>query len=115
MQHVSAGTLDQADVNFADDAACCVVMASQGYPQAYEKGFEITVGEEANDVYIAGAKLSEDGKLLTNGGRVLGVTERGADIKEAIAKAYASVEKVHFDNAFYRKDIGQKALAALNK
>ena len=67
------------------------------------------------DVYVAGAKLSEDGKLLTNGGRVLGVTERGKDIKEAIEKAYKSVEKVSFDNAYYRKDIGQKALAALER
>jgi len=115
MQHVSAGTLDQADVNFADDAACCVVMASKGYPTAYEKGFEITIAEDVEDVYIAGAKLSDEGKLLTNGGRVLGVTEIGADIKEAIEKAYKSVEKVHFDNAFYRKDIGQKALAALTE
>ena len=115
MEHVAAGTLDQAEVNFAGDAACCVVMASEGYPVKYEKGFEITVAEDVEDVYIAGAKLSEDGRLLTNGGRVLGVTERGADIAEAIKKAYASVEKVHFDNAFYRKDIGQKALAALEE
>lgn len=112
MLHVSEGTLDQADVNFSDDAACCVVMASKGYPKSYEKGFEITVDEGVDNVYIAGAKLSEDGKLLTNGGRVLGVTERGADISEAIKKAYDSVEKVHFDNAYYRKDIGKKALAA---
>lgn len=112
MLHVSEGTLDQADVNFSDDAACCVVMASEGYPKSYEKGFEITVDEGVDNVYVAGAKLSEDGKLLTNGGRVLGVTERGADISEAIKKAYDSVEKVHFDNAYYRKDIGKKALAA---
>lgn len=112
MLHVSEGTLDQADINFSDDAACCVVMASEGYPKSYEKGFEITVDEGVDNVYIAGAKLSEDGKLLTNGGRVLGVTERGADISEAIKKAYDSVEKVHFDNAYYRKDIGKKALAA---
>lgn len=115
MEHVANGTLDQAEVNFADDAACCVVMASQGYPVSYEKGFEITIEDGPEDVYVAGAKLSEDGRLLTNGGRVLGVTERGADIKEAIAKSYQSVEKVHFDNAFYRKDIGQKALAAEEK
>ena len=101
-------------MNFADDAACCVVMASEGYPVSYEKGFEITM-DGAENVYVAGAKISEDGKLLTNGGRVLGVTERGKDIREAIEKAYQSVEKVHFANAFYRKDIGQKALAALEK
>ncbi|WP_419026194.1 phosphoribosylamine--glycine ligase [Emergencia sp.] len=115
MIHVADGTLDEADVNFADDAACCVVMASEGYPKSYEKGYEIKIADDVEDVYVAGAKLSEDGKLLTNGGRVLGVTERGGDIKEAIEKAYKSVEKVSFNNAYYRKDIGQKALAALEK
>lgn len=114
MEHVANGTLAEAEVNFADDAACCVVMASEGYPVRYEKGFEITM-DGAENVYVAGAKISEDGKLLTNGGRVLGVTERGKDIREAIEKAYQSVEKVHFANAFYRKDIGQKALAALEE
>ena len=113
MLHVANGTLDQAEVNFADDAACCVVMASDGYPKSYEKGFEISIPEDVNNVYIAGAKLSEDGKLLTNGGRVLGVTERGADISEAISKAYESVDRIHFDNKYFRKDIGQKALKAL--
>lgn len=115
MVHVSEGTLDEADVNFADDAACCVVMASSGYPKSYEKGYEIKIADDVTDVYVAGAKLSEDGRLLTNGGRVLGVTERGQNIKEAIEKAYRSVEKVSFENAYYRNDIGQKALAALEK
>lgn len=114
MEHVAAGTLAEAEVNFADDAACCVVMASEGYPVSYEKGFEIKI-DDVEDVYIAGAKLSEDGRLLTNGGRVLGVTERGADIAEAIEKAYSSVKRVTFANAFYRNDIGAKALAALNE
>ena len=113
--HVSEGTLDRAEVNFSDDAACCVVMASSGYPVKYEKGFAIEIPEDVEDVYIAGAKLSEDGRLLTNGGRVLGVTERGKDIREAIEKAYRSVERISFDNAFYRKDIGKRALAALEK
>ena len=115
MEHVAAGTLADAEVHFAKDAACCVVMASQGYPVSYEKGYEITMEEGPKDVYIAGAKRSEDGKLLTNGGRVLGVTERGADLREAIENAYRSVEKIHFGNAFYRKDIGQRALAALEQ
>lgn len=115
MVHVAEGTLEEANVNFADDAACCVVMASCGYPKSYEKGYEIKIADDVEDVYVAGAKLSEDGRLLTNGGRVLGVTERGKDIKEAIEKAYKSVEKVSFDNAYYRKDIGQKALAALER
>ncbi len=115
MEHVANGTLADAEVNFSDDAACCVVMASEGYPQSYEKGYEITIPEDVDTVYVAGAKLSEDGKLLTNGGRVLGVTERGATLEEAIEKAYKSVEKVSFDNAFYRKDIGQRALKAKEK
>ena len=67
MEHVANGTLADAEVNFADDAACCVVMASEGYPQSYEKGYEITIPEDVDTVYVAGAKLSEDGKLLTNG------------------------------------------------
>ncbi len=115
MVHVAEGTLEEADVRFSGDAACCVVMASSGYPKSYEKGYEIKIASDVEDVYVAGAKLSEDGRLLTNGGRVLGVTERGKDIKEAIEKAYKSVEKVSFDNAYYRKDIGQKALAALER
>lgn len=115
MEHVANGTLADAEVNFSDDAACCVVMASEGYPKSYEKGYEITIPEDVDTVYVAGAKLSEDGKLLTNGGRVLGVTERGATLEEAIEKAYKSVEKVSFDNAYYRKDIGQKALKAKEK
>lgn len=115
MLHVSEGTLADADIQFANDSACCVVMASEGYPVAYEKGYEITIPDEISDVYVAGAKLSDDKRLLTNGGRVLGVTERGKDIREAIAKAYKSVEKIHFSNAFYRNDIGQKALAALGE
>ena len=110
MQHVSAGTLDQADVNFADDAACCVVMASEGYPQKYQTGFEITMPADKN-IYIAGAKLDGD-KLLTGGGRVLGVTETAATLADAVAAAYETVKTVNFENAYYRKDIGKRALAA---
>ena len=87
MVHVAEGTLEEADVRFSGDAACCVVMASSGYPKSYEKGYEIKIASDVEDVYVAGAKLSEDGRLLTNGGRVLGVTERGKDIKEAIEKS----------------------------
>lgn len=115
MLHVSKGTLEEADVNFAEDAACCVVMASEGYPKSYKKGFEITIPDDISDVYVAGAKLSQEGELLTDGGRVLGVTERGNTISDAIEKAYKSVEKVTFDNAYYRKDIGQKALKAVEE
>ena len=87
-------------------------MASAGYPEAYEKGFAITVDEGLDgEVYIAGAKREGD-KLLTSGGRVLGVVATADTLSAAIEKAYAQVEKVHFDNAFYRKDIGQRALQA---
>lgn len=113
MQHVADGTLADAEVRFADDAACCVVMATKGYPGSYGKGFPIEIPSDVANVYVAGAKLSDDGKLLSDGGRVLGVTERGADIKEAIDKAYRSVEKIKFDDGFYRHDIGHRALEAV--
>ncbi len=110
MQHTANGTLKDAEVKFADKSACCVVMASDGYPQKYESGFEITMPQDKN-IYVAGAKL-DDGKLLTAGGRVLGVTETGDTLEDAIAAAYETVKTVSFGNAYYRKDIGQKALAA---
>ena len=109
MLKIYEGRLDEAEVKFQDKHACCVVMASKGYPLQYEKGFEITMPDDKN-IYVAGAKLSEDGKLLTNGGRVLGVTETGDSLKEAINRAYETVKSVHFENAYYRKDIGQRAL-----
>ena len=111
MIKIYEGRLNEAEVKFADKHACCVVMASKGYPLQYEKGFEITMPEDKN-IYVAGAKLTEDGKLVTNGGRVLGVTETGDTLKEAIDKAYETVKSVHFDNAYYRKDIGKRALEA---
>ncbi len=111
MIKIYEGRLDEAEVKFADKHACCVVMASKGYPLQYEKGFEITMPEDKN-IYVAGAKLTEDGKLVTNGGRVLGVTETGDTLKEAIDRAYETVKSVHFDNAYYRKDIGKRALEA---
>ena len=111
MMKIYEGRLNEAEVKFADKHACCVVMASKGYPLQYEKGFEITMPEDKN-IYVAGAKLTEDGKLVTNGGRVLGVTETGDTLKEAIDKAYETVKSVHFDNAYYRKDIGKRALEA---
>ena len=88
-------------------------MASKGYPTAYEKGYPITIPAEITDyVYVAGAKR-EDGELKTNGGRVLGVTATETDLKTAIATAYARVEAIHFENAFYRHDIGVRAMKAL--
>ena len=104
--------LGEIDVEFKNENACCVIMASDGYPAKYEKGYEITVDDDMNgEVYVAGAVL-KDGKLLTNGGRVLGVTCTAPTLKEAIAKSYGEVNKVHFGNAYYRKDIGAKALKA---
>ena len=111
MLKIYDGKLDEAEVKFADKYACCVVMASDGYPEKYEKGFEIIMPDDKN-IYVAGAKLSEDGKLLTNGGRVLGVTETAPSLKEAIDAAYETVKTVSFANAYYRKDIGKRALEA---
>ncbi len=108
MKHVSAGTLSEAEVKFSSKHACCVVMASDGYPQKYASGFEITMPADKN-IYVAGAKL-ENGKLLTAGGRVLGVTETASTLAEAVAAAYETVKTVNFENAYYRKDIGKKAL-----
>ena len=110
---VCDGRLEDQEVEFMDGSACCVVMASEGYPKKYESGFEITQEELDDDtqVFIAGAKL-EGGKLLTAGGRVLGVTAVADTLENAIKKAYKGVEKVSFGNAFFRKDIGKRALEA---
>ena len=106
------GTLDQINLQFEDNAAVCVVLASDGYPVSYEKGFEIKGLEnfENKDGYYcfhAGSKLNEEGKIVTNGGRVLGVTAKGATLKEARANAYAATEWVKFDNKYMRHDIGK--------
>lgn len=112
MQAVTEGRLSELDVKFSKGSACCVIMASKGYPLSYEKGFEISIPEQLRDrVYVAGAKL-DGGKLLSSGGRVLGVTELAATLPEAIEKAYADVEKISFANAYYRRDIGKRALEA---
>ncbi len=113
MQATTNGTLEETEVKFRDGYAACVIMASDGYPEHYEKGFELDIPDEvSNMVFVAGAKL-EDGKLLTNGGRVLGCSGIGKSLEEAIANAYKVVEKVHFDNQYYRHDIGQRALKAI--
>ncbi len=111
MQAVSRGELEKVNVEFMDKHACCVIMASEGYPEKYQKGFEITFNCDKENVFVAGAK-KEDGVLKTNGGRVLGVTAIGDSLEEAIKKAYEKTEKICFKNAYYRKDIGQKALKA---
>ena len=112
MKATTEGTLSETEVKFADKHACCVIMASDGYPQKYESGFEIKIAEDVKDnVYVAGAKI-EDGILKTAGGRVLGVTAVEETLEKAIDSSYAKVQKVSFDNAYYRKDIGKKAKEA---
>ena len=113
MQAVADERLDAADVCFSTGSACCVVMASDGYPQKYNTGYEIqTDGPVDAEIYIAGAKL-ENGRLLSSGGRVLGVTATADTLPGAMEKAYQAVSHIHFENAYYRKDIGQRALSAL--
>ena len=115
MQATTNGTLADTEVKFSDKHACCVIMASKGYPQSYEKGFEMTIPAEIEDkVYIAGAKLEGD-RLLTNGGRVLGVTATCDSLGDAIKASYAMVEQISFENAYYRHDIGARAMAALEE
>lgn len=103
------GTLENIDIKWSDNAACCVCMASGGYPAKYEKGKVITGLDSVTDsmVYHAGTKLS-DGVMVTNGGRVLGVTANAKTLDEAIKKAYADVKKIHFDGVHFRTDIGVK-------
>ena len=105
------GTLDQIDLQFEDNAAVCVVLASDGYPVKYDKGFVIRGLDKFKDkdgyyVFHAGSKRTEEG-IVTNGGRVLGVTAKGKDLKEARANAYAAVEWIDFENKYYRHDIGK--------
>ena len=115
MRACADGTLADAEVKFSDGAACCVIMASDGYPQKYDSGFEITYkGGIERQVYVAGAKLA-DGKLLSAGGRVLGVTATADTLDKAIERAYEGVTKVSFGNAYFRRDIGKRALAATPK
>ena len=115
MQATTNGTLSECEIKFADKNACCVIMASNGYPEKYESGFEITIPDAVKDsVYVAGAKLVGD-KLLTAGGRVLGVTATAPTLAEAIDTSYAKVKTIKFDNAFYRSDIGARAMKAIER
>ena len=112
MQATTSGMLADTEVKFSDKNACCVVTASAGYPISYQKGFEITMTEEADvHTYVAGAKL-ENGKLLTSGGRVTGTTAVADTLADAIKEAYRLADGVHFENAYRRNDIGQRGLAA---
>ena len=115
MRACEDGTLRELNVEWDDGAAACVILASGGYPVAYEKGKEISIPADLPEnvtVYHAGDKLS-DGKLVTSGGRVLGVTATGTDLPAALADAYAAAERIRFDGAFMRHDIGRRALAVL--
>ena len=126
MEAVEKGTLSEMKIEWEEGSACCVIEASEGYPGKYEKGFPISVAEDfRGELYFAGARSADGteksggsavpkGTLLSNGGRVLGVTAKGATLKEAIDRAYAEVKKVSFQNAYYRKDIGARAMKALN-
>ena len=112
MQAVTAGTLADCPVTFDDGAAACVILASKGYPGSYEKGYPIDIPVDTDaEIYVAGAK-EQDGKLVTSGGRVLGVTAKAPTLEEALRKAYAAAEQIHFENVYYRRDIGKRALAA---
>ncbi len=109
MIHVAKGTLNLADVEFSKDSSCCVVAVSDGYPKKYDTGFELYLPEEEG-IFVAGAKRNEDGSLITSGGRVTGVTCTATSLKEAVERAYEKVSRVHFENIFYRRDIGKRAL-----
>ena len=114
MMATAEGRLYEVPVKFRDGAACCVVLASKGYPKAYEKGYPISLPalKDGEEIYIAGAE-EKDGQLLTNGGRVLGAVAVGDSLRQAVDAAYDLAERIHFDNAFYRRDIGRRALEAL--
>ena len=115
MQAVTNGTLAETEVKFADKNACCVIMASGGYPSSYPKGFEITIPRDIESkVYIAGAEI-KDSKLVTSGGRVLGAVDTDSTLKGAVDKAYALAKQISFEGAYYRHDIGRRALAALEE
>ena len=103
------GRLSDVDIQWTDDACVCVILASGGYPESYKKGVPIAIGKLPEDIvlYHAGTAF-KDGKLVTSGGRVIGVTAKGKDIEEARKKAYDAIKNIHFDGMFYRHDIGIK-------
>jgi len=110
MQAVTEERLSEIQVKFKNEHACCVIMASNGYPGSYEKGFPMSIPETIEDsVYVAGAAIKE-GVLVTNGGRVLGATALAPTLEEAVKSAYLLVDQIYFDNAYFRHDIGARAL-----
>ncbi len=115
MEACADGTLDRINLQFEDNAAVCVVLASEGYPVSYKKGYEIHgldsfLGKEDYFCFHAGTKTGENGSIVTNGGRVLGITATGRDLKEAGKKAYEATEWVRFENKYMRRDIGKSIL-----
>lgn len=114
MQAVTEERLAECEVEFTGQNACCLVIASGGYPVRYNKGYEIDIKGDIDNLYFAGAALN-DGKLLTSGGRVLGITAIADSLKDAIDKAYEQAKYVDFKDAYYRKDIGARALKALEE
>lgn len=112
MLAVQREELDRAEVRFRDESACCVIIASDGYPGKYGKGYEILIPDDLQaEIFAAGTDLC-GGKLITSGGRVLGVTASAPTLKESISRAYAAAERISFTGAYYRRDIGRKALEA---
>ena len=113
MQATTNGNLSDAEVKFSDKSACCVILASNGYPTSYQKGFEITMTEEAKEcTFVAGGAI-KDGKLVTSGGRVTGTTAIADTLADAVKEAYRLSDGVRFENAYRRSDIGKRALQAL--
>lgn len=117
MLHTTEGTLTPSDVEFDTGSACCVIYASKGYPEKYEKGCPISLPslKDNEEIFVAGASLSASGELLSSGGRVLGCTATGHTLSSAVDAAYRLTERVVFDNGFYRNDIGARALRALDE
>ena len=115
MMAVTEERLSEIEVEFYEGHAACVIMASEGYPEKYAKGYEITIPDDLLDrVYVAGAKI-EGERLVTSGGRVLGVTAVADSLADALENAYSAVERIRFDNAYYRRDIGARALAFIKE
>ena len=115
MRAVTEGRLAETEVRFSNKASCCVVLASKGYPAAYEQGFPLTIPDALQDnVYVAGAAL-QNGELVTAGWRVLGCVAVADTLGEAINAAYAVADRIQFENAYCRRDVGARALAALRK
>ena len=112
MRAVTEERLAETEVRFREKNACCVILASKGYPESYQKGYPLTIPESVREqVYVAGARL-QDGKLVTAGGRVAGCTAVGDTLAEAISAAYRIAAQVKFENAYCRRDIGARALQA---